>query len=276
MLPLTFCELSERMKYTQKPQSYRRSGQYKLYLDLCLFAKLTFKKNEMNIVLYIGSAPGNNINYFLNECKSNGLKVFMYLYDTQDHVKELYNRNDCVIHNKYMTKEEALKYCDIKNILLFSDIRTIDERAKEPTTKNILFDNKIQNDVIEIVKPKFSMLKYRLPFPDDYNGELIRYPLGIEYLQTDSGWSNERRLFVDNYIKFHEFTVNLDDPDNELIVSEEKMMAYNNAINENIKQMFLIGKYHVNNFRQLIGKVEFKTDEEYYRFRMFFIKNIAE
>ena len=191
----------------------------------------------------------------------------MYLYDTAKHKQTLYNRNDCKIIEKYMDVDEARKYKDIDDIIVFSDIRTISDGAKEPSTINILNDNKIQNDILKVINPKFSLLKQRLPFPDDYNGEEIIYPYGIEYLQTDSGWSNERRLFVERPIKFITKTIDLDDPDNLLVESEQKMMYYNFNMNNNYKLRSFLGMFHINNFRKLLNKPLLRDIKEYNIYR---------
>lgn len=271
-LPIIYSNLIERLEYKKLPLSYRRSGQFKLYLDLCIFSYLSFDKNKNNIILYIGSAPGDNILYFLNECKSNNIKVYMYLYDSEKHNKKLYNRDDCEIIEKYADVNECMKYKDIENLLFFSDIRTKHSWNKEPNTENILNDNKIQNSIIEYLQPRYSFLKHRLPFPDDYNGETITYPYGVEYLQIDSGWSNERRLFVSKPIKFINLIVDLKDENNILLESEEKMMAYNSKINTNRYLSSKIGKFHLNNYRNMLSKPILKSIQEFNEFRDNMIK----
>lgn len=229
-LKILFHQLNERLEYKYITSKKKKcTGQNKLFIYEALFLTLVLdyiKSFKNYIILYIGSAPGTHIVDLVSLFKQYGNPEW-HFYDDLPHDETLVNisidSKKINIFNKYFGKDDYIKYTN-KNIILISDIRT-NVKGKEPTTANLINDYKIQNDVLVKLSPKFSSLKYRCPFPDDFNINSITKPNGVEILQTKTPeYSAELRIFTSSGNGFKDVFIQ------DALEYEEKMFYYNKVI----------------------------------------------
>lgn len=150
---------------TGLPKTVEHFGQRKLLLSEIEF--LTRNYTTGDTVLYAGSAPGDHIP-FLTELFP-GMKLIMY--DPRKYNKVVYKLTD-QIYEEYFTDEVAQKLAKEVpegRMLFVSDIRS------DPSDERVLQDMKNQEKWISIMKPKKSLLKFRLPYA----------PGKVEYLDGD-------------------------------------------------------------------------------------------
>ncbi|EFC42151.1 predicted protein [Naegleria gruberi] len=171
-------------------------GQRKLLLSEIEF--LTEYSHDGDVVIYAGAAPGSHLVY-LAEVLFPNLK-FM-LVDPNKFNKDLYHVRNVTIMESYFTDEIAMEIKKIRNIesgnnlLFISDIRTADPLVMDPeqNEKCITEDLTLQKGWLEILLPRFSMLKFRLPFTEGK----IKYFRGDIYLPVwGRKWTTECRLVI--------------------------------------------------------------------------------
>ena len=167
-----------------------KNGQQKLYLMETLFLK---KYGHLsNIVVYAGASPGHHLNRLIKEWPRH---TFVLYDPVVIRVKPTCN---VFIINKPFTAAYASIYTG-RGVLFISDIRSLEQRDGLRTeitkaNKTIKQDNNLQKELIEIMLPSRSMLKFRLPW------ELgtTYYLSGDLYFQPWRGeWSPELRLMTD-------------------------------------------------------------------------------
>ena len=198
MIPMFYDNLTEKRKYQSGYFKNKNNikinsihwGQRKLFLTELYFLSNYYDDSKDTVVIYAGSAPGTHLNFFMKIYP----KIIWELIDPREiKVKKTQNVN---IHHQYFTDDFALllknKYID-KTVLFISDIRTsIDDTA-------ILRDLMMQKSWVEIMQPKFSMLKFKLPYELSHSMEYFN---GVILLQ---GWaplaSTEARLIVSDAFK---------------------------------------------------------------------------
>lgn len=255
------------MKYTPKKEptdyyyKFKKQGQLKLFLNEIRFLTESieiqnFEKDKF-ILLYIGSGRGYHIKSLINLYNKYNIKWI--LYDPCGHCNDLYkyrdeNPNKIEINDTYFLEK------DIENFIIpyghkfifISDIRSVDKNKSEPNTKNLLFDYNIQNTILSRLNPDFSLIKFRMPFPDQWTPNQVFYkPVGEEYIQAfTKNSSTEFRIFLNSIQTYQRISKN-----KTLIEYEEKFSWYNNNCRF-IKKTDLIIAIHILN---LYNKVENKN-----------------
>src|SRR3990167_2333976 len=238
-------------------------GQIKLFFGELLFLTLNHKKSKN--ILYAGSAPGIHLpllfemfpnhsfylvdpNLFVFKLRYKPYKL-IYADDRDlENIQKYYN-NVIDIRRTYFTDEMAHEYKNIfreDGCLFISDIRTItlEDRANETTEEKVMKDHNMQNNWVDILKPKATSLKFRGLFTDskfvtDNNIMDIEYYDGNIYKQIFAGKkSSETRLFINED--------KLDKPMNKFNMKDfENKLFYHNMnirtkkIVSNIKNPFL-------------------------------------
>lgn len=214
--------------------SFAKQGQLKLLLNEIRFltedVEIHNFINQKFIILYIGSGKGYHIPPLIKLYEKYNIKWI--LYDPNGHCNELYNYRDqnptkIEINDTYFLDKDIENFIipsDYK-FLFLSDIRSVEDNKKEPSTHNLLFDYNIQNNILSKLKPDFSLIKFRMPFPDQWDKSQIFYkPVGREYIQAFSpNSSTEFRIFLNSIPTFQKISKN-----NILKDYEEKFSWYNN------------------------------------------------
>ncbi len=151
-------------------------GQRKLLLTEVNF--LTKYGDISNNIIYIGAAPGHHIN-FLSVLFPNHM---FYLYDPRDFVIE--ETNNILIFQKYFALSDVE---NLDNFLLISDIRqdiNVKLMSQDEICNIVMEDMELQKNWVITLKPKVSLLKFRLPlFCDTYEylkGEILEQPWAPE------------------------------------------------------------------------------------------------
>jgi len=191
----------EELPYRRRQNEDKLStvwGQRKLLLSLIQFLTLFWdpKKVSKPIVVYAGSAPGNNIaivSKFFPE-------VEFHLYDPRDFKIEKSKRIH--IYQEYFTDKTADKWKDRDNIYFVSDIRTADHTKIKDLDKNekqILGDMQMQMRWYNIIRPTHGHLKFRLPYTGGERPPEVEYLDGYVFKQPFSPQtSTETRLVPTN------------------------------------------------------------------------------
>ncbi len=151
-------------------------GQRKLLLTEVYF--LTNYGDLSKNVIYIGAAPGLHIEFLALLFPSHKF----YLYDPRDFVVK--KSNEILIFQKYFDLNDVK---NMDNFLLISDIRqeiNVKSMSQDEICKIVMEDMKLQKKWVENIKPKASLLKFRIPlFCDTYeylDGELLEQPWSPE------------------------------------------------------------------------------------------------
>lgn len=210
-------------------------GQLKLFSNELEFM-LSFvctPDTRKKIVLYIGAGPGNHLVYLTKMFPTVEWHLFDCRFD--DRLRTIKNVQ---VFQRYFLEEDTIRYSELNkdpniDLFLISDIRDMTYDSKNWSAKEelkLLKDLELQRSWVVALKPKVSMLKFRLPFPEPevfslVGGETIRYLDGIIYKQPWSrGKSIETRLVVpiDKDGTFPEKVYDLS--------KYEQQMFYHNAI----------------------------------------------
>jgi len=142
--------------YTEakRAKTVEHLGQRKLLLSEIEF--LTHHLKEGDTVVYAGSAPGTHLP-LLTEMFP-GIKMILYDPHKFDPNARSVTKN---IYQEFFTDKVATRLASsipAGTMLFVSDIRT------EPTDAGVTKDMKMQQKWIEIMKPRMSLLKCRLPY----------------------------------------------------------------------------------------------------------------
>lgn len=212
-----YSQLNERMPYDKMKETdcggskHYHLGQLKLLISEIMF--LTKKSKLATKVVYAGAAEGYHIAYLADMFPE-------LIFDLWDPGRfSVDNKKNINIFNKFFTNEVARSYRD-QNVLFISDIRTLDiakfkrEKASDKIDELIDNDNEMQMKWVQIIKPKYAFLKFRLSYAP---GKTKTFD-GQIYLQCYSPISTETRLMTNNYDKFVDY-------DN--IEFDEKMAHFN-------------------------------------------------
>jgi hypothetical protein len=138
----------------KRPKTVEHLGQRKLLLSEIEF--LTHNLKEGDTVVYAGSAPG--VHLVIIADMFPGIKLI--LYDPNRFVPVVKSITK-EVYTEYFTDKIATKLASEipgEKMLFISDIRT------EPTDAGVTKDMKMQQKWIEIMKPRKSLLKCRLPY----------------------------------------------------------------------------------------------------------------
>lgn len=166
-------------------QKFMSWGQKKL-----LLTEIQFCTNYGHLaptVVYAGSAPGTHMPLITDMFDHHFI-----LHDPRNFSRRLIGNKKISTHVEYFTDEVAKKYKD-QPILFISDIRrsATEDRDMESI---VVEDMEWQMNWIKIMKPKMSMLKFRLP----YTAGVTEYLDGKIYFQAYAPLtSTETRLVTD-------------------------------------------------------------------------------
>lgn len=187
-------------------------GQRKLFLMLLYFVSKyvsPYLGEKKCIIVYAGAAPGNNIKIVADLFRFKNLE--WHLYDPAAFRISTDLKNNFFIYRKKFTDETALYWKNINqdNIFFISDIRTADyTRANnlEENETEIITDMNLQKKWVEIISPKISFLKFRLPYAIPNVPSHFKYFGGILYKQPFAPQtSTECRLCVTDITKLEEY-----------------------------------------------------------------------
>ena len=170
------------------PVSALHLGQLKLFLSTLQFLLYYIPKDKDVHIIYPGSAVGDNLipimKYFPN--------TYWYLIDPNKFNKNLYTHPQVkFIRNSLFTDKLLYKFKEElkdKYTILISDIRF------DPYEEQIDRDNILQKKWVEVLKPNYAQLKWRIP----RDKKLYNYFDGDAYLQLYAPPSStELRLVVE-------------------------------------------------------------------------------
>ena len=182
-------------------------GQRKLLMSEIEFLTMYVQPDKQYTVIYAGAAPGTHITILIQLFPN----VKFELYDTNKFSSLLYNNSNVRIYKSYFLPNIATKYANNKNILFISDIRTNNK------DEGIINDNNLNLELIKVINPDASMLKFRLPYKQ---GTTI-LPQGSLYTQC---WNNvessECRLICNKPYTMHAYNH----------TEHEEKMYYHNTI----------------------------------------------
>lgn len=170
-------------------------GQRKLLLTEMEF--LTNYSEEIDLIVYIGCSPGSHIEILY--------KLFpnKFLFYDPRNIEFKLNKND-KFFKKPFTNSDAYyikKNYNTDNVIIISDMRSEDKTkigSDKIKNKQIKNDLDSQKRWLEIIKPKISSLKFRLPYPNETDlNDNFNYLIGDIYYQIWQGpTSVETRLIV--------------------------------------------------------------------------------
>lgn len=156
-------------------------GQKKLLLSLVQFLTLYWNPSEYPnpILLYIGAAPGTNIEYVM---KNLFPSFTSYLYDPSK--MPVTPAEKFQVIQDFFTTETAKEWSGKKGVFLVSDIRSVSYTgiSKNEYETKVWGDMKLQEQWIQIIRPVKAQLKFRLPY---YYPDIPDYTFAsgkVEYL----------------------------------------------------------------------------------------------
>lgn len=266
-LYFNFDDINKSEKYVKFDKSYhlysdiKKNGQMKLLINEIRFLSCDVEihnlENNKFILLYIGSGKGYHIPILIDMYKK--YDIIWVFYDPVGHCRklsDLHNDKTIFVRNKYFLEEDIEEFKNKnRQILFISDIRTVDEDKSEPTTKNLYNDYVLQNNILEKLKPDFSLLKYRVPFIDDWDNTLeFLKPKGKEYIQSfTKNDSCEFRIFLSSIVIYEKL--------NEVALKtyEDKFYWYNTNYRIEKKNdlqiaLYVLNVYNTNENKILIQK----------------------
>lgn len=272
-------DIDKKENYIKSRKSYhlypsiKKNGQMKLLVNEIRFLSYdieihNLKNNKFNL-LYIGSGKGYHIPFLMNMYKNYNIN--WYFYDPVGHcdsLTELNNDKTVFVRDKYFLEEDMEEFKNSDRQLIFiSDIRTVDENSLEPRTKNLYEDYILQNKILDFLKPDFSLLKYRVPFKDDWNNDLEFFkPKGKEYIQAfTKNDSCEFRIFLNSIIIYEKIK------NSDLIEYENKFYWYNTNYRIQKKNDLQIALFVFNCYNHNENKIMLNRS-----FTLDYLKNISK
>lgn len=250
----TYDDITRQMEYDSKKILNKFSnGQLKLLLcELQFFSIININHlcstNKTIDVIYIGSGKGYHIPILISILSLKNRNIKWHLYDPYGHCKRLneITTKNININDRIFLEEDIIFFKNYKNIVFISDIRSCEK--SEPTAIELLNDYVVQNNILITLQPRYSLIKFRYPFPPDLkktNFESYSYPKGIMYLQCyNKSDSAELRIFIDNpnkEITFKKFSMD------DAKIFEEKLYWYNSIYRFTHNNDILIAGYILHN-----------------------------
>lgn len=249
-------QIKKRLKYYDVPNvnhyQIRSQGQLKLLFNEIRFFIEEIKPDPKKHykVIYIGSGKGYHIPKLIDMfSKYNITWIF---YDPNGHCKRLMDiRSDRIqINDRLFLQEDISKITrsESEQLVFISDIRS--SSGREPTTENLLFDYKIQQDFIEQLNPDFSLVKFRMPFVSDWDSSMsFNQPEGPQYIQCFSkSTSTEFRIAVPKNPKFKTIkSVSI------LKEYEEKFFWFNQRYRFQNDNDLKLASYILNSYNEYMG-----------------------
>lgn len=194
------------------------------------------------IFLYIGAGPGEHVVILAKMFPT----IIWHLFDNR-FTDKLRTMKNVQIFERYFTDDDVALYRDLSmkpetDVYLVSDIRNMSYASGAWTVEEelkVVEDMSLQASWVKAIKPRFSMLKFRLPFYEEavvkhYGGEYVNYLDGIIYKQP---WarnkSTETRLVVDgSNIRDRQYSFR----------KYESQMFYHNVVTRNTTFLFPLSK----------------------------------
>ena len=212
-------QLTKRISYLDAEKKNIKPlhlGQFKLFFSELIF--ITKKSIGIRKVLYVGAAVG----YHVGKLADLFPDIMFDLWDPEKF--DIDSKPNIKIYNNFFTNEKAQLYReDGENpdrMLFMCDMRNLEvEEAKKDPRKMDQITNKdmeYQSIWAKIIKPKYSYLKFRVP----YIKQKFSYLNGTIYLQPYTPMSTECRLMTNNYDQLKIY-------DN---VEFDELMAYFNSV----------------------------------------------
>ncbi|KNC50807.1 uncharacterized protein AMSG_06709 [Thecamonas trahens ATCC 50062] len=152
-----------REAYRRRNKSYKTVnhwGQRKLLMSEVEF--LTLYARPGDVVVYAGAAPGAHTAWLADQFPALSFE----LYDPADFVPGLGDHPRIGVHQEFFTDEICATYAGRDNVLFVSDIRTADWKVmgEEEVEKSVYEDQLRQQGWHDAIRPRYSMLKFRLPW----------------------------------------------------------------------------------------------------------------
>lgn len=172
-------------------------GQRKLLLSEIQLLTLYYNNNVKShpIVVYVGASPGTHLD-FLHYLFPN---VKFILYDASP--IKLKNNDVYEIYKQYFTDETCIalkqRFAKSPNVdmLFVSDIR-LGANSNKEFEDQVLRDNELQLGWMKILKPKYSLIKFRLSY-NLKHGQTFEYVKGkVMFQMWPPETSGESRLLV--------------------------------------------------------------------------------
>lgn len=168
-------------------------GQRKLLLSEIEF--LTIASLPGDTVVYAGAAPCHHLPLL---CRFFPTVKFI-LYDDGDVCEEALACPNVTFHKRLFTDSDAASYAGREDVLFVSDIRTRGSHSDTPQAIEAMVwsDMSTQEYWHALMAPRYSSLKFRLPWPGVSDMETVDYLDGTVHLPVWGGRStSECRLFV--------------------------------------------------------------------------------
>ena len=267
-------------------------GQLKLFTSELVFLTHYYDQTEVSDLVYVGAAPGEHIVPLSKMFPT----IKFHLFDKNDFDGRLNQCKNVEINKRYFD-EEDIKMWKTKACLFISDIRTLSYDSSktkiEDMKKNediVWEDMNLQRAWVEEIKPRYSLLKFRLPYAEKFElekGKTRDYLDGIVYIQpfckpvssetrlcvpgkqiTERKWdivSYERKLFHHNFTTRHK-------------------TKFTNPFTKNMKHIYQeVGLYNdfdsvylahvVMEYMNKVGKLA--TEESVQKILKFIVENVA-
>lgn len=253
-----FSELTDRLKYNSNLKFTNKfpTGQLKLMMTLIRFLlriQPLIGSSEI-LIIYIGSAPGNNIYEIIKVFHRSN--ITWLLVDPRQHDPKLDNLKFQKAHNVRLAQcywipeilDELSYIADGKEIgvqtigqlmsefplrVLFSDIRT-EEIGKGPTNKTLDNDYLVELKTVRLLAPIATCLKERFKFDPEASEEYIRFKGELWLQNFTAADSAELRCYFEHPI---EYKVTQED----CKIAEEKMFHFNVMVRVQTKNDQLLG-----------------------------------
>lgn len=216
---------SPRRPYDPKIKNINNTthyGQLKLFCTSLYFIINYVKGRDPKIII-----PGGG-SYSVN----NGILADLfpqYNFFIIDPIEPSFGKKDNVIYIKSLFTDEMVEYWSKqKNVYLISDIRRTSLESTMGKELDVHLDNLLQKDWVELIKPEYSFLKFRIPYDYVDVGKKYKYLDGDILFQTfQKDDSNETRLVVPKDYKIKNYDS----------VKYEQQMFYHNTVTRKEKFM---------------------------------------
>jgi len=166
-------------------------GQLKLFATTLysLIRYWNWQDHGPPLILYAGAAPGWNIDILAEMFPS----IKWILYDMTKKPASFVSKNITAFLGKEgeFTEKTAEQYSNLENVFFLSDVR------RDIRGSSILKDMEAQARWMQIIRPKLSMLKFRLPYQVEGEPSSVNYFPGVNLIQAFTKKnSTETRLIV--------------------------------------------------------------------------------
>lgn len=229
----TFGEGDKQKEYNDDERSNNiHLGQLKLLLSEMQLLVYHIDPAKVNEIIYVGAANGHHL-FVLAKL----FPQFIFnLYDISDGWdNRLHQLANIKINNFYFTKKEILKWTESKKpVILISDIRNLSadgELGKEKIEQMVQEDMELQKTWVEQLNPVAALLKFRLPFYEDFNlkkykSSKYNYLDGIVYRQVFGGRNTSETRLLIRGIAYRDW---------DFKIYEEQLFYHNQVVRKDFK-----------------------------------------